>query len=57
MAGNVVNFKVLIPLKLCVGLTGNYHSPAVPIMQSGTNSFGICNPVSSTYKNTYPGRS
>ena len=31
-------------------------SPAVPDLQSGTNSLGICNPVSSTYKNTNPGR-
>jgi hypothetical protein len=26
MAGDVVNNKICIPLKLCSGLTGNYHA-------------------------------
>ena len=26
MAGDVVNIKVCSPLKLCSGLTGNYHA-------------------------------
>jgi len=43
MAGKVLNIKVCSPLKLCSGLTGNYHaichySYNLPLCTSGENT-------------------